>query len=71
MSQKSDHEPGLDILAHHKNDKFEDQIKENPKPMTQAQNSEFEEAKNDHQSYLALKKSGDHLHVKVGLKAHQ
>ena len=71
MSHKSDHDPGLGISAHHKNYKLEDQIKENSKPMTQAQDSELEKSKNGHQSYLALKKSGDHLHIKVSLKAHQ
>ena len=41
------------------------------KAMVQLQSKKLEEDKKDHQSYLAIKKSGDHLHVNVSFKVHQ
>ena len=41
------------------------------KTMIKLQKKELEEDKKDHQSYLAIKKSGDHLHVNVSFKVHQ
>ena len=38
--------------------------------MVKLQKDKLEEDKKDHQSYLAIKKSGDHLHVNVSLKVH-
>ena len=38
--------------------------------MIKLQKKELEEDNNNHRSYLAIKKSGDHLHVNVSLKVH-